>query len=585
MSKHEIAHKSVPAGKHNEAFAEIDAGSAAGGTTGSAANGTTDGTAGGKFDAIAYINEPRWHSSRLGLERISQLLDALGRPQDSLRFVHVAGTNGKGSTCAYLASILQAAGLRTGLFTSPYIERFEERIRVDGADISPEDLTRATLEVREVAERMEEHPTEFELMCAVAMLHFKRSKCDIVVLEVGLGGRFDATNVIASPEVCAITKIGLDHTNILGNSIDEIAAEKARIVKPGCALATCPQESGAARAIEAAAEAAGVQVRTSDFSQLSIRPLRLESRTPAVRSKARTPQDAFSARECDEDAYATAHEGACAQDVAIEPAEGAGMQDVMVSPAEGAPATMPLRQFNYRGKGYSTRLLASYQPQNAALAIDAATLLAERGWSIPQSAIERGIREAEWPGRFEVVRESPLFIVDGSHNAQGAQALAATIEELLPNVQPVLLIGVLADKDRTSILNAIAGIGGGFVTIAPPNPRALDAQSLADEIAARIGKRAANGRNISNASDDTPHNSASTVASRNSACASTAIADATAEPTTPQTREPSTAKVIAAESIADGVELACKMAGPDGVVIALGSLYSIGSIKAALRNA
>lgn len=162
------------------------------------------------FDPIAYINEPRWLESRLGLDRICELLDRLGRPQDRLKFVHVAGTNGKGSTCAYLASILQAAGLRTGLFTSPYLIAFEERIRVDGANISADDLIEATLLVKEQAEAMADHPTEFELMCAVALVHFARSGCDVVVLEVGLGGRLDSTNVIDAPEVAVIARIGLE---------------------------------------------------------------------------------------------------------------------------------------------------------------------------------------------------------------------------------------------------------------------------------------------------------------------------------------------------------------------------------------
>lgn len=463
------------------------------------------------FDAVAYINEPRWHSSRLGLERISQLLDALGRPQDSLRFVHVAGTNGKGSTCAYLASILQAAGLRTGLFTSPYIERFEERIRIDGIDISPEDLTRATLDVREVAERMEDHPTEFELMCAVAMLHFKRSKCDIVVLEVGLGGRFDATNVIEAPETCIICRIGLDHTNVLGESIAEIAAEKAGILKAGCPALMCPQEEDAARTIERVAAKTSAPLFHSDPQQLSVEPLSL----------------------CGEGAVSTA---------------GASPGDAM-------------RRFKYRGEAYETRLLASYQPHNATLAIDAARLLAERGWSISQADIARGIQEAKWPGRFEVVRKNPLFVVDGSHNAQGAQALAATIEELLPGVRPYFLIGVLADKDYASILDAVVEMGSGFVTIAPPNPRALDAQSLADEIEAQLGLggEAANPSKVA-ASTNGPMRPS------------------------PQTGKLPAANVVAAGSISEGVKLACKMAGADGVVIAVGSLYSIGSIKAALQN-
>ena len=226
------------------------------------------------FDAIEYINTPRWLTSRLGLERIRELLDRLGRPQDRLKFVHVAGTNGKGSTCAFTASILAEAGFKTGLFTSPYVETFHERIRVNGRNISDEDLTAATLRVRECAEAMEagggEHPTEFELMTAVALVHFAHVGCDIVVLEVGLGGRLDSTNVIAAPEVAAIVSIALDHTNLLGNTLAEIAHEKAGIVKKGSTVVSWPQEPSAMEVVEDAARRAGDKLVVPDFSQLSV---------------------------------------------------------------------------------------------------------------------------------------------------------------------------------------------------------------------------------------------------------------------------------------------------------------------------
>ena len=226
------------------------------------------------FDAIEYINTPRWLTSRLGLERIRELLDRLGRPQDRLKFVHVAGTNGKGSTCAFTASILAEAGFKTGLFTSPYVETFHERIRVNARNISDEDLTAATLRVRECAEAMEaeggEHPTEFELMTAVALVHFAHVGCDIVVLEVGLGGRLDSTNVIAAPEVAAIVSIALDHTNLLGNTLAEIAHEKAGIVKEGSTVVSWPQEPSAMEVVEDAARRAGDKLVVPDFSLLSV---------------------------------------------------------------------------------------------------------------------------------------------------------------------------------------------------------------------------------------------------------------------------------------------------------------------------
>ena len=223
------------------------------------------------FDAVAYINTPRWQNVSLGLERTRILMEKLGNPQDRLKFVHVAGTNGKGSTCVYVANILQAAGFATGMFTSPYIETFEERIQVDGAPISLDDLTEITLEVKEKAEEVErqtgEHPTEFELMTAVALCHFARCNCDIVVLEVGLGGRLDSTNIIDAPEVCAIARIGLDHTAFLGDTLAKVAGEKAGIIKRGSAIVSYPQDPEAAAVIDAVAQAVGGKVIVPDFSR------------------------------------------------------------------------------------------------------------------------------------------------------------------------------------------------------------------------------------------------------------------------------------------------------------------------------
>ena len=249
------------------------------------------------FDPIAYINEPRWLESRLGLDRIRELLDRLGRPQDRLKFVHVAGTNGKGSTCAYLASILQAAGLRTGLFTSPYLITFEERIRVDGANITLDELTEATLLVKGQAEAMADHPTEFELMTAVALVHFVRRGCDIVVLEVGLGGRLDSTNAIDAPEAAVIARIGLDHTKLLGTTLAAIAGEKAGIVKPGSAVVSWPQDAEAMAVVEQAVAAAGDTLTVPDFACLNV--ARWIGALPArPRARSRTGASPTCARSC-----------------------------------------------------------------------------------------------------------------------------------------------------------------------------------------------------------------------------------------------------------------------------------------------
>lgn len=217
------------------------------------------------FDPIAYINTPRWQKMSLGLERTRELLDGLGRPQDKLRFVHVAGTNGKGSTCALIASALCQAGLRVGLFTSPALYSFEERIRVDATPISLADLRSVTELVRDVAEEMEEHPTEFELLTAVAFSYFAQSCCDIVVVEVGLGGRLDSTNVIEVPEISIITSISFDHRAMLGETLEAIAAEKAGIIKLGTPVVSAPQDPIVLSVIEE-------RVRKSDTSLVVVDP-------------------------------------------------------------------------------------------------------------------------------------------------------------------------------------------------------------------------------------------------------------------------------------------------------------------------
>ena len=432
------------------------------------------------FDPIAYINAPRWQASRLGLDRIRELLARLGNPQNDLRIVHVAGTNGKGSTCAYIANVLQAAGYRVGWFSSPFIERFEERIRVDGKNIAMPDLARVTLQVREHAEQMSvetgDHPTEFELMTAVALLHFAQVGCQVAVLEVGLGGRLDSTNVIAAPDVAVITRIGLDHTDLLGDTIGKIAAEKAGIITSGSSVGSWPQEP--------------VAVEEPDFRELDIAPVRhLDSGQ-------------------------------------IEP---------------GKP--LVIRPFTYKGKAYETTLLGSYQPQNAALALETVFALQRRGWDIPQSAIERGVAATRWAGRFEVlphVPGKPTVVIDGGHNPQGAQALADSLADVFANRKAVLLSGVMADKDHPAMLRTVLPHAAAFVAVTPDNPRALPAADYAAE-AARIAAE----------SPDVNAN----------------------------------LPICAAQTYAEAARQAGELAGPDGIVCAFGSLYSIAQTKQALREA
>ena len=221
-------------------------------------------------EALAYIDGVRWYGSRPGLERVGALLEKLGDPQKHLKFIHIAGTNGKGSCAAMTASVLKAAGYRTGLFTSPYLFRFNERMQLNGRPIDDEVLAGLVTEIKPVADAMEDHPTEFELMTAAALLWYRREKCDVVVLEVGLGGRLDATNVIDAPEAAVIMNIGLDHTAILGDTVEAIAAEKAGIIKEGCEVVLYPQQESVEQVIRARCGELGAALHTADFSQIAV---------------------------------------------------------------------------------------------------------------------------------------------------------------------------------------------------------------------------------------------------------------------------------------------------------------------------
>ena len=220
--------------------------------------------------ALEYINGSSWRKSRLGLERVTELLSRMGNPQAELKFVHVAGTNGKGSICAMLASVLKRAGLKTGLFTSPYLRRFNERMQINGEQISDTELAGIVTELRRHADAMDEHPTEFEMMTAAALRWFADSGCDIVVLEVGLGGRYDATNAIPCPECCVIANIGLDHTAILGDTLESIAYEKAGIIKYGAAVVLYQQYGETMETVREVCREKSAELIVPDFDDISV---------------------------------------------------------------------------------------------------------------------------------------------------------------------------------------------------------------------------------------------------------------------------------------------------------------------------
>ena len=367
-------------------------------------------------EAIDYIENYTWSKTRLGLERTRELLRLTGDPQKQLRFVHVAGSNGKGSTCAMLDSILRAAGYRTGLYTSPYIQDFCERMQVNGQNISGEDLARITERVRVFADGMADHPSQFELVTAIAMLYFLEQRCDIVVLEVGMGGELDSTNVIGCPEAAVITNIGLEHTEYLGDTLEKIASAKGGIIKHGC-TAVCYDS------------------------------------VPEVMDTLR--------RICDRQAA----------DFRIARAED--LRELSHS-LEG-------QRFLWKDKEYAIPLLGPHQLRNAGTVLETVGVLRERGWDIPEGAVETGLRTVLWPARFELLRRNPLFIVDGGHNPQCAEALRRNLEEYLPGKKLSFLLGVLADKDYRQMLDLIAPFAERCFCVTPDSPRALPAADLAAE--------------------------------------------------------------------------------------------------------
>ena len=365
-------------------------------------------------ETINYIESFTWSKTRLGLERTRILLEKVGNPQKKLKFVHVAGTNGKGSTCAMLASVLQCAGYTTGLFTSPHILRFNERIQVNGCAITDEELACAAEDVIAAAESMDDHPSQFELTTAIGMVYFLQKKCDIVVLEVGMGGDLDSTNVIDSPECSVLCTISLEHTEYLGDTLEKIAAIKAGIIKPHCPVVCYPNCEEVEKVFVQTAEKNASPLYFADFD--SIRPL----------SDTLTEQF-FSWREYES-------------------------------------LRLPL--------------LGAHQLKNAAVVLETLKVLQDRGWKISDNNIRSGLASVHWPVRFEVLRQNPPVIVDGAHNPQCAEALAEALGRYLPGKQSIFLMGVLADKDYGEILDILRPCAGSFVCITPVSSRALDAKDL-----------------------------------------------------------------------------------------------------------
>lgn len=366
-------------------------------------------------EALEFIHNVKWRSSKPGLERTRELLAALGNPEKSLKFVHIAGTNGKGSTAAMIAAVLQKAGYMTGLFISPYIQCFNERMQVNGEYITNAELVRLTDEIRPFAEAMTDSPTEFEIITALAMQFFQQKKCDIVVLETGMGGELDSTNVISAPEVAVITAIGYDHVKELGPTLADIAMAKAGIIKGGGDVVVYGGDLAVEAVFNQVAAQRGARLRKTDFMRITRSEVSLE---------------------------------------------GAAFD------------------FQPYGR-ISIPLAGSYQPKNAAVAITALEVLRERGYRIEDGDIVAGLTSVQWPGRFEILGRDPVFVLDGAHNPQGAGVTADSLRSHFGNRKVVFLIGVSADKDVDAILQCIAPLAEAFIAVRSDSPRSLDENELA----------------------------------------------------------------------------------------------------------
>ena len=368
-------------------------------------------------EALDFLNAPKYLETRPGLGPVTELMHRLGDPQDELRYVHITGTNGKGSTSAFVERALREAGYKTGLYTSPYIQNFTERIQVSGKEIPRQELADITEKVKAaslsmLADGMKE-PTIFEMVTAVAFIYFYRMKCDIVVLEVGMGGRLDATNIVPRPEVSVITGVAMDHMEFLGDTVADIAFEKAGIIRDGGVTVTAPLVPEAMEVIRKTAEEKNSTLVDVDLSGIKM----LES----------------------------------------------GLNG---------------QSYVFRGQKISISKLGKYQVRNSALAYTVLEQMKNKWPMLTEDVILKGLEKASWMGRLELLRKDPPFLIDGAHNADGVAALVESLKDLFPGEKFRFVTGVLRDKDYQAMMRLTEDIAVEYFTVTPDSPRALPAEDL-----------------------------------------------------------------------------------------------------------
>ncbi|CAH2214466.1 bifunctional folylpolyglutamate synthase/dihydrofolate synthase [Tepidibacter aestuarii] len=386
-------------------------------------------------EALEYIHGTYKFGRVLGLDNITELLSLLGNPQDDLNIIHVAGTNGKGSTCSFINSMLISGGYKVGLYTSPYLESFTERIRVNSENIQESELARVTEIVKTKVDNMVEsgfnHPTEFEIVTAIAFYYYKEQNVDFVVLEVGMGGRFDATNVVKKPLINVITPISIDHTDYLGDTLAKIAYEKGGIIKDDCEVVMYPQNKESEVVIQNIVKEKNCILTMANIEDKEI-----------------TKMDVFG------------------------------------------------QVFNCKVKdrmydNLEIQLMGRHQVNNAIVALNVISILKDKyDFEISDENIYDGLKNTKWAGRIEVLRKDPLFIIDGAHNEDGANSLCNTIDGYMGDKDITLVLGMLKDKDVKTVCEILIPRCKDIITTKPNNPRAMKSSEL-KEIINSVGKECA----------------------------------------------------------------------------------------------
>ena len=374
-------------------------------------------------EATEYIEELQQYGSVLGLDSMRELCSRLGNPQDELRFVHIAGTNGKGSVLAYVSTILKEAGYRVGRYLSPTITDYRERFQIDGRFITQSGLCKYLEQVKEAAEAMaaegKPHPTPFEVETAVAFLYFLDKECDIVVLETGLGGALDATNVVKTTVAAVFASISMDHMAILGDTLEKIALVKAGIMKDRCYVVTARQDPAVAKILKQAALLRKCKLYTAD----------------AERAK----QVFYGVTK---------------------------------------------QRFTYAGyKNLEISMLGKFQIENAVVAVETIQVLAKAGFPVKEEALRRGLLLTSWPGRFSVIGKKPLFIADGAHNEDASRRLAESLQFYFAEKKLIFILGMLKDKEYEKVINNTCNMAEHIITVTPPiRERAMPAYELAQAV-------------------------------------------------------------------------------------------------------